>query len=95
PSNFYTTNGHNSWIDNHAAGSDDKGFYFSLGRGEHGARDFDTFVGNTAHSTDGRAFYLNHAGLIQDGNPRGSAEQPQKVDPWVAEGFTTYKSDGV
>ncbi|MEM9146169.1 MAG: hypothetical protein AAGC57_08205 [Pseudomonadota bacterium] len=26
PSNFYTPNGHNTWIDNHAAGSADKGF---------------------------------------------------------------------
>ncbi|MEO0821605.1 MAG: Ig-like domain-containing protein [Pseudomonadota bacterium] len=93
PSNFYTPNGDNTWIGNHAAGSDDKGFYFSLTRG--GTRNFDIFEDNAAHSTDGRAFYLNHAGLIQDGNPNGSAAQPQKVDPWVVDGFTTYKSDGV
>ncbi|MEL6205422.1 MAG: G8 domain-containing protein [Pseudomonadota bacterium] len=93
PSNFYTKNGHNTWTGNHAAGSEDKGFYFSLGRSE--GRDFDTFVDNTAHSSEGRSFYLNHGGLVQDGSPSGDADQPQKVDPWEVEGFTAYKSNGV
>ena len=93
PSNFYTPNGDNTWIGNHAAGSEDKNFYFSLGGGE--GRNFGTFVDNSAHSAEGRSFYLNHGGLIQDGNPRGDAEQPQRVDPWSVEGLTVYKSDGV
>ncbi|MEO0916693.1 MAG: G8 domain-containing protein, partial [Pseudomonadota bacterium] len=66
PSNFYSVTGDNAWIDNHAAGSEDKGFYFSFS-GANANRDFDTFEGNTAHSVEGRGFYLNHGGLIQDG----------------------------
>ncbi|MBX2855765.1 MAG: hypothetical protein KTR21_12320 [Rhodobacteraceae bacterium] len=93
PSNFYTPNGDNTWIGNHAAGSEDKNFYFSLGGGE--GRNFGTFIDNSAHSAEGRGFYLNHGGLIQDGNPQGDADQPQKVDPWYVEGLTLYKSDGV
>ena len=93
PSNFYVTNGDNTLTGNHAAGSEDKGFYFDLRNGD--ARDFDTFTDNAAHSADGRGFYLNHGGLIQDGSPEGSQDQPQKVDPWVVDGLTLYKADGV
>ena len=92
PSNFYVTNGANTLTGNHAAGSEDKGFYFSLTGGD--SRAFDTFTDNAAHSADGRGFYLNHGGLIQDGSPQGSQEQPQKVDPWLVEGLTLYKADG-
>ena len=92
PSNFYTVSADNIWLDNHASGSEDKGFYFSL-NGGNSNRDFGTFEGNVAHSVEGRGFYLNHGGLIQDGNPDGDADDPQKVDPWVVEDFTVYKAD--
>ncbi|MEO1539724.1 MAG: G8 domain-containing protein [Pseudomonadota bacterium] len=93
PANFYTSNGDNVWIGNHAAGSEDKNFYFNLTRGE--GRDFGTFEDNAAHSAEGRGFYLNHGGLIQDGSPSGSADQPQEVDPWEVDGLTVYKNNGV
>ncbi len=107
PSVFWIENAENTFHDNHAAGSEGHGFWFEM-RGVNGAsrridsqeiyesrEGPDDFVGNVAHSLQDRAFFLNHAGYIQDGNPRGSAEQPQKVDPWVVEDFTTYKSNGV
>lgn len=93
PSNFYSPNGDNTWTGNHAAGSEDKGFYFQLRQPE--TRDFGTFEGNTAHSQADRSFYLNHANLIQDMNPEGSAEAPQRVSPWTVEDLTVFKSNGV
>ncbi|MEO0522424.1 MAG: G8 domain-containing protein [Pseudomonadota bacterium] len=93
PANFYTSNGDNVWTGNHAAGSEDKNFYFDLGSVD--GRDFGTFEDNAAHSAPGRAFYLNHGGLIQDRTPTGSAEQPQEVDPWEVDGLTVYKNNGV
>ncbi|MEL6412478.1 MAG: hypothetical protein AAFQ38_18995, partial [Pseudomonadota bacterium] len=82
----------NTFIDNHAAGSEDKGFWTDA-RGD--SIGLTAFIGNTAHSTDGRGFYLNHGGRIQDGDPIATAERPQEVAPWEVKRFTTYKSDGV
>ncbi|MGF1453889.1 MAG: Ig-like domain-containing protein [Alphaproteobacteria bacterium] len=106
PSVFWVENAENTFHGNHAAGSDSAGFWFEL-RGVNGdSRGIDSleayesregpndFKDNVAHSMPGRAFKLNHAGYIQDGNPIGSPEQPQRVDPWVVEGFTVYKAEG-
>ncbi|MEO1029268.1 MAG: G8 domain-containing protein [Pseudomonadota bacterium] len=92
PTTFWIKNPDNTFIDNHAAGSEDKGFWTDA-RGD--SIGLTAFIGNTAHSTDGRGFYLNHGGKIQDGDPIATAERPQEVAPWEVVRFTTYKSDGV
>ncbi|MEM7746523.1 MAG: hypothetical protein AAF409_22785, partial [Pseudomonadota bacterium] len=90
PSNFYTTNADNTWTGNHAAGSDDTGFYFRLSGAQKS--NFGTVDDNAAHSADNRGVYVHHQGMAQDGNPQGSAEQPQKADDWEISGLTVYKS---
>jgi len=90
PSNFYTPNADNTWTGNHAAGSDDIGFYIRL-TGDR-VYDFGTMEDNSAHSAGDRALYVHHRGMAQDGNPQGTPEQPQKAADWVISGFTAYKS---
>ncbi|MGF1447035.1 MAG: Ig-like domain-containing protein [Pikeienuella sp.] len=90
PSNFYTPNADNTWIGNHGAGSEDIGFYFRL-EGDN-RLEFGTVKDNTAHSVENRALYVHHRGMAQDGNPQGTAEQPQKAADWEISGLTVYKS---
>ncbi|MEM9043739.1 MAG: cadherin-like domain-containing protein [Pseudomonadota bacterium] len=90
PSNFYTTNADNTWTGNHAAGSDANGFYFRLSGQQK--FNFGTVDDNAVHSVENRGVYVHHQGMAQDGNPQGSAEQPQKADDWEISGLTVYKS---
>ncbi|MEM9097708.1 MAG: Ig-like domain-containing protein [Pseudomonadota bacterium] len=95
PSNFYTTNGMNTWIGNHAAGSDNKGFYFNINeRGPFGWN-IGTIEDNAVHSAQSRGFYVNHSQFVRDSSPQGDAAQPQKVDKWIVDGLTVYKIPGV
>ncbi|MEM9047894.1 MAG: G8 domain-containing protein [Pseudomonadota bacterium] len=95
PSNFYTTNGFNDWIGNHAAGSDNKGFYFNLNERGFQGWTLGTVEDNAVHSSQDRGFYVNHSQFVRDSNPQGDADQPQKVDPWTVDGLTVYKIPSV
>ncbi|MEL6476472.1 MAG: G8 domain-containing protein [Pseudomonadota bacterium] len=90
-STFWVENGDNHLISNHAGGSESSGFWFELTRDHQ--RDMGVFLDNATHSNDDHGYRLNHGGLIQDGAPFGSAEAPQKVDDWLIDGFTVYKTD--
>lgn len=105
-SSFWIENADNTIRGNHAAGSEDTGFFFDLpgdvdapSRGveslsDNGSQEGPSdMVGNVAHSSD-RAFFLNHRSLIRDHDPSGDSDQAQKVAPWVIEDFTAYKIDG-
>ena len=92
PSTYWVENGGNEFYGNHAAGSEHTGFWFEPSRGNE-IKEPGIIQDNVTHTNAGRGFFLNHGGLIQDGNPSGSADQPQKVDPWVVEGLTVYKSE--
>ncbi|MEO0763005.1 MAG: hypothetical protein AAFZ09_14580, partial [Pseudomonadota bacterium] len=106
PSSFWFENGDNKIHGNHAAGSEDTGFFFDASGGvdrpsrqvdsleDNGSREGPTdMVDNVVHSSN-RGFFLNHAGLVQDRNPSGDDEQNQKVAPWEVEDLTVYKVDG-
>ncbi|MEM8776561.1 MAG: G8 domain-containing protein [Pseudomonadota bacterium] len=106
PSSFWIENAGNTISGNHAAGSEDTGFFFDLhGNVNDPSRSIDglldnesqegpsDMVGNVSHSSD-RAFFLNHRDLIRDHDPSGDLAQAQKVAPWSVEDFTAYKIDG-
>ncbi|MEM9782537.1 MAG: Ig-like domain-containing protein [Pseudomonadota bacterium] len=105
-SSFWLENGDNIVSGNHAAGSEDTGFFFDLrGVVQRPSRSVDSLadnasrngptemVDNVAHSSN-RAFFLNHADLVQDINPSGDDVQAQRVAPWTVDDFTAYKIDG-
>lgn len=108
-SSFWIENSDNTITNNHAAGSERHGFFFSL-RGLNGQsnrapfRDIfmpiensegpTEFSGNVSHSNVGRSFFLNHAGIVRNESYRGTDQQPQLVDEnWTINNFTGYKSN--
>ncbi|MHA3976056.1 G8 domain-containing protein [Halovulum sp. GXIMD14794] len=106
PASFWIENSLNTISGNHAAGSEDAGFYFDLQKAvDYPSRSIDSLadnasregpsdmVGNSVHSSD-RGFYLDHRSLVRDHEPYGDASQPQKVAAWTVEDFTAYKIGG-
>jgi hypothetical protein len=108
-SNYWIENANNVFINNHAAGSEEHGFWFEL-RGINGLsssgqyRDLysmhenregpTAFTGNHSHSANDKSFGLNHAGYIRDENYLGTDENPQQVNEfWNVNDFTSYKSN--
>ncbi|MEM6654275.1 MAG: G8 domain-containing protein [Planctomycetota bacterium] len=104
-SNFWIENANNTFIGNHAAGSEFEGFRFDL-KGINGASedtglydDIDTratgpseFRGNVAHSTFEAGLFITttYVRTVQGTEP--TAEDPQLMDVnWGFSDFTSYK----
>lgn len=90
PSTYWIENVDNVFVGNHAAGSEQHGF-FTQGGGERAG--LTEFVSNTSHSNASRGFFIN-VGSTADGDPNGTPQQPQKVKHWEVVDLTVYKTRG-